>query len=200
MQGFIMELVKEKFPIKGIIQVGSNTGQECSHFRHYTANIICFEPIPSVFNVLQSSNPDLTCYNIALGDVNETKNMNISSNGGESSSFLEPLHHLNEFKSISFNSQLNLEIKRFDSLDIDMNNFNILVSDTQGYEINVLKGFGKKLKDVDVIYVEYCNELYVGDSSLNAISEYLEEYEFELIGAYPESDFWGNALYFKKIK
>jgi FkbM family methyltransferase len=198
MQEFILDLIKEKFEIKGIIQAGANLGQECPYFRRYTSNIICFEPIPSVFNVLKNNNPDISCYNIALGDVNEIRSMNIASNEGQSSSFLDPLHHINEFKDIKFISNLNLEIKRFDSLDINIENFNVLISDTQGYEINVLKGFGKKLKSIDAIYVEYCNELYVGDSNLDSISRYLKDYDFELIESYPESDFWGNALFLKK--
>jgi FkbM family methyltransferase len=193
-----LQFASEKFGIRGIIQVGSNTGQECSQFRSYTKNIVCFEPIPSVFQTLQSHNPDVTCYNFALGDTNEVMKMHISSNNGESSSFLEPAKHIQEFPTIGFGSEMNLEIKRFDSLGINLEHHNVLFSDTQGYELHVLRGFGDLLKNIDVIYVEYTENLYEGDSNLKAITEYVESYGFETIKVYPESHYWGNVLFAKK--
>lgn len=198
MQDFILQRINKEFDIKGIIQVGSNTGQECNQFRNYTKNIICFEPIPQVFDHLKNSNSDLTCYNFGLGDTNETKQMYIASNNGESSSFLKPLNHINEFGFIQFNSTQDLEIKRFDSLEINIDQFNVLVSDTQGYEIHVLKGFGELLHKIEAIYVEYIDgNFYEGDSNLQSITNYVETYGFELAGTYAESSTWGNALYTK---
>ena len=186
--------------IKGVVQVGSNTGQECNVFRNYTKKIICFEPIPPVFEVLQRNSPDAICYNFALGDKNETKTMHIASNNGESSSFLKPKNHTDLYHWIKFDYKVELEIKRFDTLNIDLSEYNVLVSDTQGYEVNVMKGFGEHIKSFDCILVEYINsELYEGDSSLDDITNYLKDFNFELEGAYPEAEGWGNALY-KKIK
>ena len=124
--------------------------------------------------------------------------MHIASNNGESSSFLKPLNHINEFRYIAFNSTQDLEIKRFDSLELDISEFNVLVSDTQGYEIQVLKGFGNLLEGIDAIYVEYIDgEFYEGDSNLQSITEYLKEHNFELSVKLAESPTWGNALYTK---
>ena len=198
MQQQIIQNLAIGLPIKGIIQVGSNTGQELNQFKLYTKNIICFEPIPEVFNQLERQHPDVKCYNFALGDTNETKTMHIASNNGESSSFLKPLNHINEFRSIAFNSTQDLDIKRFDSLEIDINEFNVLVSDTQGYEVQVLKGFGNLLDGIDAIYVEYIDgEFYEGDSNLQSITEYLKEHNFILSAKLAESPTWGNALYTK---
>lgn len=193
-----LQFASEKFGIRGIINVGSNTGQECSQFKSYTKNIICFEPIPSVFQTLQSHNRDITCYNFALGDTNEVKKMNIASNNGESSSFLEPTNVKQEFPTIEFETEMNLEIKRFDSLEINLEQHNVLYSDTQGYELHVLRGFGDLLKNIDVIYVEYNENLYEGDGNLKEITEYVESYGFETIKVYPESHYWGNVLFAKK--
>jgi FkbM family methyltransferase len=193
----LLHKLNQKINIKGIIQVGSNTGQECSLFRDYTKNIICFEPIPHIFETLKNNNPDVICFNLGLGDVNEIKTMNISSNNGESSSFLKPLNHL-QYYNVDFNETMNLEIKRFDSLEIDITNHNIIISDTQGYEINVLKGFGDKLKNIDGVIIEYINsKLYEGDSSLDDISNYLKNYNFILEDKNEGGVGWGNALYIK---
>ena len=199
----ILQQISEKTDIRGIVQVGANTGQESGLFRQYTNNFICFEPIPGPFQILRSNNPDITCYNFALGDTNETKTMHIASNNGESSSFLEPKTHLQEFQWIQFNQKADFEIKRFDSLGIKLDPFNILFSDTQGYELNVLKGFGEMIRSFDFIMTEYINtEFYEGDSKESDITNYLKEFEFSLFQIYPESGGnWGNVLYINnKIK
>jgi hypothetical protein len=86
-------------------------------------------------------------------------------------------------------------------LGIDINNFNVLVSDTQGYEIQVLKGFGDFLKKLDYIYVEYINsELYEDCSNLDKIENYVKQYSFELDSIYPENSNWGNALFINNKK
>jgi len=184
-------------PIKGIIQVGSNTGQECSIFKKYTNNIICFEPIPHIFEILKRNNNDIICFNLGLGEKNEIKKMYIASNNGESSSFLKPLNHL-QYYNVSFNETIDLEIRRFDSLDININNYNVLISDTQGYEINVFMGFGDKLNNIDGIIVEYIDsQLYENDSSLENIDNYLKNYNFHLKEKTIDGEGWGNALFIK---
>ncbi len=189
-----------KIDIKGIIQIGANTGQECNILKRFTKNIICFEPIPKIFEVLKKNNSDIQCYNFGLGDVNEIKKMYISSNNCESSSFLKPLNHL-KYYPITFEEQLDLEIKRFDSLNIELKDFNIIISDTQGYELNVLIGFGELLSEIDLIIVEYINSsLYENDSSLEMISNYLKQFNFELDNKTEEGIGWGNACFIKQIK
>jgi len=128
----VFKEIEKFFPVKGIIQVGSNTGQEMSLFKLYTKNIVCFEPIAHVFKQLKEAHPDVLCYNVGLGDINETKEMFIATNNGESSSFLRPLNHYKAFPYIGFEkTEEKFQIKRFDSLGIDMQEYNILVSDTQ---------------------------------------------------------------------
>ena len=201
MDNLVFEKISSSIDVRGVIQVGSNIGQEISLFRKYTNNIICFEPIPEIYSILKSRNPDLNCYNIGLGEKSETKEMFISSNNGESSSFLKPLNHTKSFSHINFNQKKILEIKRFDELGIDISNFNVLVSDTQGFEIQVMKGFGNLLMELDFIYVEYIeNELYENDSNLKSITDYVQSFGFETEMIIPEiKGVFGNVLY-KKIK
>jgi len=199
MESTLFEDIKQFTEIRGVIQVGYNIGQELNTIKNYTKNIICFEPVPPVFDYLKKSNPDVICYNIGLGDTDEAKDMYIATNNGESSSFLKPLNHTTAFPHIEFRKSIEpLQIRRFDSLDIDLTNYNILFSDTQGYEIQVLKGFGTLLEKIDIIYVEYINaEFYEGDSSLEQITEYLSGHSFKLHKTYEDAGSWGNAMYIK---
>ena len=73
---------------------------------------------------------------------------------------LEPSLHLDYFPEIRFDNLEEVEIKRFDEIDFDFI-ANFLILDVQGYELNVIKGFGEKLRFVDFIYTEFSiKELY----------------------------------------
>jgi len=199
MEDQVFKKIVSETRIKGIIQVGANVGQEMGIFKKYTKNIVCFEPVPSVFNILREKNPDVSCYNFALGDKTETKKMYISSNNAESSSFLEPLNHIYSFPNIFFDQNENIKIKRFDELDIDMDLFNVLFSDTQGYEIKVIKGFGEKIINLDYICVEYIeNGLYRNDNSLKEITDFVTGLGFKIEIVIPEVEgIYGKVLYKK---
>jgi FkbM family methyltransferase len=194
----IFSKIKDFITIKGVIQVGANVGQECDVFKSNTKNIICFEPIPNVYEVLKTNNSDIITHQIALGDKNEVCKMYVASNNGESSSILKPLNHLKHYSTIKFDNEINIEVKRFDSLDVDMSNYNILVSDTQGYEIKVLAGFGANLNHIDSVVIEYINsDLYENDSTLSDITKFLTPFGFVLIETFDENIGSGVALYIK---
>lgn len=194
----IFKLITQYINIKGIIQAGANVGQECNLFKAYTQNIVCFEPVPNVYNILKRDHPTVESHNLALGDKNEKLKMYVASNNGESSSFLKPLNHL-KYYNITFNEEIESEIVRFDSLDYNMDNYNVIVSDTQGYEVKVLSGFGDRLKFIDSVIIEFINsELYEGDASLEDITKFLTDFNFELIHTTPVNNGAGVAVYIKK--
>jgi FkbM family methyltransferase len=200
-----MELIYLKeigIDIKGIIQVGANVGQEINEFKKYTNNILCFEPIQEVFNTLKENNPDVLAYNIGLGNTNESSVIFLASNNFESSSLLKPKNHTYFYPNITFDNQINVRIFRFDSLGIDYENkYNILKSDTQGYEIQVLQGFGDSLLHFDAICVEYINsEQYEGDSSLENLQKYLNNYGFKIGKVISELNGSGDVVFIKKKK
>jgi FkbM family methyltransferase len=199
MSNFLRE-VSNKIEIVGIIQAGANVGQETKIFQQFTNNIICFEPVTNVFETLKKNNPNILCFNFGLGEKNEIKKMYLSSNNYESSSFLEPKNHKTLY-DVKFNREELFEIKRFDSLNITPEKYNVLVSDTQGYEIKVLEGFGKYLNNIECVIIEYINSnLYDGDSNLEAITKFLKNWDFGLFQAIDVENGWGNACFLKKNK
>lgn len=195
----IFNFLPKSISCHGIIQVGANTGQELPAFKTLTNNIIVFEPIKSVYDTLVSCHPDVISYNVALGSKQEKKKMYASSNNFESSSFMIPKNHMKYWPQIQFETVDNIEIVRFDSLNIDMQKYNILFSDTQGYELEVLIGFGEKLKYIDVIYVEYIDsELYENNATSKDIVNYLSQHGFKPIKMLHELYDWGNLLFVKE--
>lgn len=195
----IFNIISERLEIKGIIQAGANIGQECEIFKRYTKNIVCFEPLPSIYNTLKMNHSDIESYNLALGDKKEKVKMFVASNNGESSSILKPLNHL-KFYSVTFNDEVEIKVVRLDEFkpNIKIKEFNVLVSDTQGYELKVLKGFGECINQLDSIVIEYINSnLYENDSNLTDITNYVSNYGFNLIKTFDENNGAGVALYLK---
>ena len=109
------------FGITKILDVGANTGQYATELRKikFEGEIISFEPISSVFEVLKRNMKDdakIVVNNFALGDQNETKTINIAKNLA-SSSFFDRAKHLEEnSKETEYISQEKVVIKTLDSI------------------------------------------------------------------------------------
>jgi len=190
--------------VKGIIQVGANTGQEVPIFEKYCQNVILVEPLQEpllhLYNLLHLKNLQYIVIESALGIEDEEKDFYLASNG-ESSSLLKPNKHLVFYPTITFNDTMKVKVQRFDTLveklKIDMNDYNVVVTDTQGCDLDVLKGFGNLINNIDLIISEYINtELYEGNQGLTLFKEYLKD--FELIETCDENNGAGNAI-FKRI-
>ena len=188
--------------INGIIHVGAHTGQEVDQYNRNNKKIILFEPQQDIFNeLIQNVNKqkNIICYNFGLGSDNEKKTIYRSEgNRGKSSSVLSPELHLRVQPNISFVDSEEIEIKRFDSLNIDTLNF--LTLDVQGFELEVLKGFGKELEKVEFIFTEINTKFLYKENALVAdIDKYLNKYNF--IRVFTNIDcfnYFGDAFYIKK--
>tara|TARA_B100001250_G_scaffold390786_1_gene391056 strand:- start:1223 stop:1954 length:732 start_codon:yes stop_codon:yes gene_type:complete len=199
LSNFLEEFSKE---INGIIHVGAHSGQEVKQYVQYKNKIILFEPQKDIFNELvQNVNnyENIYCYNFGLGSKNEKKTIYRSEgNKGLSSSVLSPELHLLVQPNISFEDTEEIKIKRFDSLNIDTLNF--LTLDVQGFELEVLKGFGEELKKVEFIFTEINTKfLYKNNALVADIDKYLKNYNF--IRVYTNVDcfnYFGDAFYVKK--
>ena len=199
LSNFIDQFTKD---INGIMHVGAHRGQEVKKYIEYNKKIILFEPQKKIFEELINNVKNLNninCYNFALGSKNEINTINRSQgNDGLSSSILTPKLHLVVQPNISFNDSEEIEIKRFDSLGIDTLNF--LTLDVQGFELEVLKGFGKELENVNFIFTEINTKyLYKNNALVSEIDKYLNEYNFVRI--YTNIDcfnYFGDAFYVKR--
>ncbi len=187
----------------GIIQVGGHIGQEISIFTESfnCTDILIFEPIPSCFNQIPTSDKIIKV-NCALGNKVGIVEFNIASNE-QSSSILKPKTHLVEHPWVHFCGQISVPML---TLDIWMEqnkpsnvSYNFMSIDVQGYELEVLKGSRKTLESIDGILCEVNkNELYEGCSLVHEVDEYLSNYGFTRTHTqWFENCGWGDALYVK---
>ena len=196
--------------ITGVIQVGAHYGQEIEIFkRNNISNIICFEPVPSTFQILKESVKDnAILINLALGNENKKVMMNIeTANNGQSNSILKPSIHLTQYPHIRFNSEIEVEMMRMDDFleNYNRNNslvyretFNFLILDVQGYELEVLKGAEKTLNEIDYVLCEVNRgDLYKGSPHVDEIDDYLKKYNFKRVETNWAGDIWGDAFYIR---
>ena len=197
---------KYNLTISKIAHVGAHKGQEVEEYLTVfpDVKINLFEPQTNLFNYLIDKFEDknnITLYNFALGSINDSSNMFISDNEGQSSSFLKPKFHLIEHPEVDFHKDnTNFQIKVLDELGIG--NIDFLNIDTQGFEMEVLKGSSKILKeDVKYIILEINKkELYEGCPLVKDIDSFLKKSGFIRTDTHywMDSYSWGDAFYIKR--
>lgn len=171
-----------------IFDVGANTGQSIDRFNNALDNPIIhsFEPIPECFEKLMQkyyNYNNVILNNFAAGNKNIKKKFYVNKLS-YNSSFLKS--NLNYHQKKLYKKEKNIIVQSItlDKYieDNDIDRIDILKIDTQGYELNVLKGSTESLKN-KIKFVEL--EITVEDSYLNnpkihEIDKYLSLNSFKL--------------------
>ncbi len=205
------ELLKIKYnlDITGIIHIGAHYGEELDlYFKNNISDIICFEPLKTNFSILEKkkvNNCDL--FNLALGNDNKTVKMYVdTTNQGQSSSILKPFIHLQQYPSVEFSGEVEVNMIRLDDfmtfyLSNSINKqkkFNMINIDVQGYELEVFKGSEKTLQNIEYIITEINNEyLYENCVIVNELDSYLNKFNFKRVETNCCHKTWGDAFYIK---
>lgn len=186
--------ILEKYNIDLIIDVGANTGIYGKEVREtgYTGEIISFEPLTDAFEKLKANvemDPKWKAYNFALGSENGNQLINISANS-HSSSILEILDtHTKAETSASYVGKQEIQIRTLDSFlfDYKVSNKEVYLKiDTQGFELNVLRGAINSLNFIQTIQLEMSLQpLYDGQPLYNNVMDFLHSYNYSLIDIEP---------------
>jgi FkbM family methyltransferase len=157
-QGRIIDLLDE-LKIDYVLDVGANDGIFAKHLRMagYRGHIFCFEPITAHCNSicrLASGDPRWQVFNFALGGESGVKPFNIFSTATVFSSFLSPVAKADLPTRIE-----SITIKRLDDvLDEFIPNAAMarifLKIDTQGYDVEVLKGCVRWVDKISILQSE----------------------------------------------
>ncbi|MDI9313776.1 MAG: FkbM family methyltransferase [Hydrotalea sp.] len=203
----IKKLIKKyNLNIKSMVQVGGHLGQEIPIFINQGVQAIAvFEPLQSSLKLLRKQfgkNKKITIYPVALGNDTKKIAMNVADNHAASSSLLQPKEHLDYAKHVRFDKTEMVQMKKMDDALDKKNDYNFLMMDVQGYELEVLKGATKTLKKIDYVYSEINQvELYKGCALVGDIDKFLAQYDMvrvytKWIKEYKNS--FGDGLYIRK--
>jgi len=189
--------------LKGVLHIGAHFGQEYEIYKNMgVENLLFFEPIPQTFDVLKKNVPEKWLVNKGAGNFNGTTEMYVENkNQGQSSSILKPKKHLELYPNITFHGKQKISVVKLDDFIENKDMYNAMNIDTQGYELEVLKGASELLHSIDVINLEINrDELYEGCPHYTEIDNFLKPYGFKrlLTEWWLNSSSWGDALYVKK--
>jgi FkbM family methyltransferase len=173
-----------------ILDVGANTGQYASGLRRkgYEGKIVSFEPLAEEFAQLKenaSQDPKWECKHTALGSYNGLCNINRAGNS-YSSSILPMLdRHLANAPDSQYVGVETVPIVRLDSIEREIMNKKdriYLKIDTQGYEMEVLKGCDRIFDRVYALELELSAvPLYDRQVLYEPLIQYLDRMGFDLV-------------------
>lgn len=181
-----------KLNFKTVIDVGANNGQFASLVlkTHPNSKIICFEPQIEPFNNLSKifKNSKIKLFRLACGSKNKTIKMNIS-NQNDSSSILDiGRHQIHYFPDTYLKKKEVIKVAKLKEI-INLNKQTkpiLLKIDTQGYELEVLKG--SELKYVKYILIE-CSfiKFYKNQPLFKEINKFLKKKNFYIFKCYNQT-------------
>jgi len=197
--------------VKGLIHVGANTGQEIQLYAKYGLSVIWIEPIPEVFEILKSNLigfPKQIALKELVTDLdNKEYHFHLANNNGASSSILELNLHQDIWPEVIFEKTIKLYSKTLSSLLKDNTNiseYDMLVMDTQGSELLVLKGAIPILQNFTFIKTEVPDfESYKGCCQLKDLQSFLSQHGFKELSrhkfaTHPSGGSYYDIIYKKK--
>ncbi len=198
-QATLEDHLKAVFVAQGtdcVLDVGANRGTYGALLRQlgYRGRIVSFEPLAAVFQELErraAGDGLWQTRQMALGETDESRTM-----ARHERSDISSLLPLNELGGQLFGktavSEESILIRRGDGLWLDAVPAGcrsvFLKTDTQGFDMNVLRGLGERLADVRGIQIEAAfKPIYEGMPRYGEVLAFLEQAGFSLSGVYPVS-------------
>ena len=194
-----------KCNVLGVIHVGGHIGEELQVYKDQgVRNLIMFEPQKHCFDqIVETSNQmgmtDIKLVNKALGSVVEEKEI-VSDPTGLTGSLLKGKEVYN-FPDLDESKWTHREMVQVSKLDDEIpedHNYNFLNMDTQGYELEVLKGATRVMEKIDYVYTEVNKvEVYEDNALVEEIDEFLNGYNMKRVNEWWHVHGWGGAFYVK---
>lgn len=202
-----LEKLAQRWRIRptGVLHIGAHTGQEAPHYRNIGCERMIFiEALAHIFAQLEINlqpYPQATAIKACISDVDDEEVIfRISSNDGQSSSFLELGLHKQEHPEVTMIDEEKLLTSRIDTLFADVPlDCDFLNIDLQGAELHALRGMGNLLHDFKWAYIEVNKApVYIGCPLIEEVDAYMAAFGFHRVETWwcPNKS-WGDALYMK---
>lgn len=188
-------LQSQNFQPNSFIEIGSRDGHDANYIRQYwnlqPQDCYIIEAHPVCYSNITNDYPELQVLNIAASDKTEVVTFNAGIFGKEQnvgvSSVLQRASDEFISEEVSVDGWRMEEV--MDHLHIDK--FDFMKIDVEGFALQVLKGFGDKIKQTKYIQVELETiQIWVGQSYYSEVVNYLDSKGFKILD---DIDLGGNV-------
>jgi FkbM family methyltransferase len=164
--------------LSGLIHAGAWDGRE---YVGDERRLLLIEPQADAFRRLSANfngNPKVTLVNCALGARRGTVEMHLSE-PDHSSSILVPKEHFRLYPDVTFSGETEkVAVETLDGV-VPSQDYDEMVIDVQGYELEVLKGARKTLPQIQRLVCEVnLDEVYEGCALVDEVDAFLDEHGF----------------------
>ena len=192
-----LQKIIENNLITTIIDVGANKGQFALRLRQlgYRGKIISFEPVYSAYlqvRELAEKDSAWEVHNYAIGNIEGTLELNVTVDSTDLSSFLQP----NAFSQVYYKQKVasietqQAEVHLLKNFIKDLTNESVLLkTDTQGFDLEVLKGAEHYLAElIKVVVIELSfKPIYENMTTGLEMMHFLKEHHFNPSGLFTVS-------------
>jgi FkbM family methyltransferase len=172
-----------------VLDIGANRGQ-FSLFAHKafgTRRIDAFEPLSECADVIRSVLPFVSVHQLALTDTEGVQDFHVSR-ANDSSSLRQITTNQTEY----FPGTDEVEVRSVPATKFEtwcsgrtIERPSLAKIDVQGSELNVIRGMGREIQQIDYIYAELSFiELYEGQALAAEIIAHMDKLEYSLVGLY----------------
>ena len=185
------------YDFKTFLDVGANVGQTAQHIRAAfpNATIHSVEPIKKTFQLLQQNTKGLnvTTHNLALGAKNETIEISIDESNTNNSinSLVSGNNEITSGQTFTEKIQVVATADFCNSLGIT--HVDYLKIDTEGYDLEVIKGAASMLSNNAISFVEAevsMNPTNTFHVSFEKVKAYMEQENYFIFGLYEQVLEW----------
>jgi FkbM family methyltransferase len=178
------------YNVTKILDVGANRGQFALAMRKggYRNRMVSFEPLPEAHSLLtEAARTDrdwLIAPRAAVGAALGTANINVSKNSHSSSLLKVTKTSTDAAPKSAFVGTVETPVITLDGCDLVKRDANVFIKiDTQGFEMEVLKGATELLKTVKGVQLEMSfTPMYEGAPDFETLYKFMIERGFELWG------------------
>lgn len=172
---------------KGIVHVGANSGQERDTYASYGLKVVWIEPIPEVFAELEANlegYKDQVAIQALLTDQEGQRcTLHVSNIDGQASSILDLNQCLDIWPSVDYVRDIEIVSSTLpialSGANVDHLSYDALILDTQGTELQVLKGAREILSCFKYIKTEAADfEAYTGCALVSQLDDFLGQEGF----------------------
>ena len=198
----LTDALKDKITVNTFAEIGSRDGHDTNYIAHYwkldPTKCYIIEAHPECYNNIISTYPQYQTLNVAASDETGVVEFNAGVFGKEENVGISSLLD----RTISPFISEKVEIDAWKMVDmmlhLNVDGFDLMKIDVEGFALQVLKGFEDKLNNTKAIQVELeIKQVWEGQSYYQDVVDYLDGFGFKILDEVILDEYQKDVLFIK---